>query len=38
VPNSRGANSGLVKRIQQGKATAALLAAAGATQLGIAHR
>jgi Sulfatase-modifying factor enzyme 1 len=36
VPNSRGANMALVRRIQQGKATAALLAAGGATQLGIA--
>ena len=35
VPNPTDANRGLVKKIQQGKATAALLAAGGATQLGI---
>jgi hypothetical protein len=36
VPNATTANAGLVKKIQQGKATSALLAAGGATQLGIA--
>jgi formylglycine-generating enzyme required for sulfatase activity len=36
VPNPTGANAGLVKRIQQGKATAAELTAAGATLLGTA--
>jgi len=35
VPNSTTANVALVKRIQQGKATAAALTASGATQLGI---
>jgi len=35
VPNATTTNAGLVKKIQQGKATAALLAAGGATQLGI---
>jgi formylglycine-generating enzyme required for sulfatase activity len=35
VSDPLGANRGLVKRIQQGTATAALLAAGGATQLGI---
>src|SRR5206468_3391744 len=38
VPNPLGANRSLVKRIQQGTATAALLAAGGATQLGIGNR
>jgi len=36
VPNATTINRGLVTKIQQGKATAALLAAAGATQLGTA--
>jgi hypothetical protein len=36
VPDPSGANMGLVKRIQRGKATAAILTAAGATQLGVA--
>jgi formylglycine-generating enzyme required for sulfatase activity len=36
VPDPLGANKGLVKKIQEGKATAALLAAGGATQRGIA--
>jgi hypothetical protein len=35
VPNATTTNAGLVKTIQQGKATAALLAAGGATQLGV---
>jgi len=35
VPNATTTNAGLVKKLQQGKATAALLAAGGATQLGI---
>ena len=35
VPNATTANAGLVKKIQKGKATAADLAAGGATQLGI---
>jgi formylglycine-generating enzyme required for sulfatase activity len=37
VPNPMTTNVALVARIQQGKATAALLAAGGATQLGIGH-
>src|SRR5262245_38492293 len=36
VPSPTTTNASLVKRIQQGKATAALLIAGGATQLGIA--
>ena len=36
VPDALGTNSSLVKKIRDGKATAALLAAGGATQLGIA--
>jgi hypothetical protein len=36
VPNATTTNAGLVKKIQQGKATVALLAAGGATQLGLA--
>jgi formylglycine-generating enzyme required for sulfatase activity len=36
VPNPTGANKGLVKKIQQGKATLADLAKGGATQLGTA--
>jgi hypothetical protein len=36
VPDPTGVNVGLVKKIQQGKATATALAAAGATQLGVA--
>ena len=36
VPNPTTANKGLVKKIQQGKATVADLAAGGATQLGTA--
>lgn len=36
VPDATGANSGLVKKIQKGKATAAELTGAGATQLGTA--
>jgi len=36
VPDPLGANKGLVKKIQQGKATVASLARGGATQLGIA--
>src|SRR5262245_1739199 len=35
VPNATTTNRGLVLKIQQGKATAALLTAGGATQLGI---
>lgn len=35
VPNPLGANKGLVKRIQQGKATFADLTGGGATQLGV---
>ncbi len=35
VPNATTTNAGLVKKLQQGKATAALLAAGGATQLGV---
>src|SRR5262245_6812410 len=35
VPNPTTTNMGLVKKIQQGKATAEALAAAGATQLGL---
>lgn len=35
LPDPRGASRGLVRRIQQGTVTAALLAAGGATQLGI---
>jgi len=35
VPDPAGANNGLVKRIQQGKATVTDLAAGGATQLGV---
>jgi len=35
VPNSVGANKGLVKKIQQGKAAIADLAKGGATQLGV---
>ncbi len=35
VPDPLGANRALVKKIQQGKATVALLAAGGATQLGV---
>jgi hypothetical protein len=35
VPNATTTNVSLVKKLQQGKATAALLAAAGATQLGV---
>jgi len=38
VPEPLGANSILVRRIQQGKATVALLAAGGATQLGVRNR
>jgi hypothetical protein len=34
VPNPLGANKGLVKKVQQGKATVADLTAGGATQLG----
>ncbi len=37
VPDPTTTNASLVRRIQQGKATAASLAAAGATQLGIGH-
>jgi formylglycine-generating enzyme required for sulfatase activity len=37
VPNPTTTNRALVASIQQGKATAAALAAAGATQLGIGH-
>jgi formylglycine-generating enzyme required for sulfatase activity len=36
VPDPAGANKGLVKRIQQGKARSANLTAGGATQLGVA--
>jgi len=36
VPSPTGTNAGLVKKIQLGKATAADLAAGGATQLGVA--
>lgn len=36
VPDPLGANKGLVKKIQQGKATVATLTAGGATQLGVA--
>src|SRR5262245_45162903 len=36
VPNATTTNRGLVLKIQQGKATAAMLAAGGATQLGVA--
>jgi hypothetical protein len=36
VPGPTTLNAALVKKIQQGKATAALLAAGGATQLGVA--
>jgi formylglycine-generating enzyme required for sulfatase activity len=35
VPDPLGVNKGLVTKIQQGKATAALLTAGGATQLGL---
>lgn len=35
VPNPTTVNKGLVKKIQKGKATAALLAKGGATQLGV---
>ena len=38
VPEPLGANRILVRRIQQGKATVALLAAGGATQLGVRNR
>jgi len=37
VPNATTGNRSLVSRIQQGKATAADLAAGGATQLGVGH-
>ena len=37
VPNATTGNRALVSRIQQGKATAADLAAGGATQLGVGH-
>ena len=37
VPNATTSNRSLVSRIQQGKATAADLAASGATQLGVGH-
>src|SRR5262245_2032390 len=36
VPDAKTTNAGLIRRIQLGKATAADLVAAGATQLGIA--
>ena len=35
VPNATTTNASLVKKLQQGKATAALLTAGGATQLGV---
>ena len=38
VPDPTAANKSLVKKIQQGKATAATLAAGGATQLGVGER
>jgi formylglycine-generating enzyme required for sulfatase activity len=38
VPNPLGVNRSLVRKIQQGQATTALLMAGGATQLGIGNR
>ena len=38
VPEPLGVNRFLVKKVQQGKATVALLAAGGATQLGVRNR
>jgi len=35
IPDATAANAGLVKRLQQGKATALQLVAGGATQLGL---